>query len=116
MVSPPKPFVVALVTYTVASEIAMVIASQDDASHKGTVAGGAVVGLATAAVLWFFAARGHRWPKWCLLVLVVLGIGGAVSFLDLRSFLATFDVAALIVLLRGWSIIEQQEQQRLGSR
>lgn len=104
---------IALVTYTVASAIGLVFASQDDASDKGSVAGGAVVGLTMAAILWFFAARGHRWPKWCLLVLLVVAIGTQVAFLDLRSMLATLDVAAVAVLLRGWSSIERHEQEHV---
>lgn len=113
--SPPKPFIVALVTYTVASAIALALPAPDNSSDRGSVAGAAAVALAILAILWFFAARGHRWPKWCLLVLLVIAIGAHVAFLDLRSLLASLDVVALAVLLRGWSRIELQEQGRLGT-
>lgn len=113
--SPPKPFIVALVTYMVSSAIALALPVPNDPSDKGSVAGAAAVALAIFAILWFFAARGHRWPKWCLLVLLVIAIGAHVAFLDLRSILASLDVVALAVLLRGWSSIERQEQGRLGT-
>lgn len=115
MSSPPKPFIVALVTYTVSSAIGLGFGSRDDPSNEGSVAGGAALAATIAAILWFFAARRHRWPKWCLLLLLVIAIGAHVAFLDLRSLLATLDVVALAVLLRGWSSIEQQEKGHLGT-
>ena len=67
-----------------------------------------MIGIAIAVILWFFASRGHRWPKWFLLVAIVIAVGAQVAFLDGRSALAVFDLVALAVLLRGWSSIEQQ--------
>lgn len=55
-----------------------------------------------AGILWYFADRRHRWPRWALLILLVLGVGSLISSLDKPSFLAVLDLAALAVLLRGW--------------
>lgn len=85
------------------------LAARDEATDKGTVAGGVALGAAIAVVLCFFAARRHRWPKWFLLVIVIIAIGSQIAFLDWRSSVAVFDVAALAVLLRGWSSIEEHE-------
>ena len=87
----------------------MLLAAGDSSKSKGSVAGGAVIGIAIAVVLWFFASRGHRWPKWFLLVAIVIALGAQVAFLDGRSAWAVVDLVALAVLLRGWSRIEQQE-------
>lgn len=87
----------------------MMLASTDRKNDPGIVAGAAVLGLFIPAVLWFFARRRHRWPKWVLLVLLVVGIPGPITFLDARSLLALGDAVALVVLLKGWSETERAE-------
>ncbi len=71
-------------------------------SRRAVVARGAVTAFLTAGILWFLADRRHRCPKWALLLLLVIGAGGLISFLDGRSLLAVLDLAALVLLLRGW--------------
>jgi hypothetical protein len=62
-----------------------------------------VFGVLLSLLLWFFARRGHRWPKWVVLAVAVLGIVGAA--LKVRAadlWIVPLDVAAFVVLLRWW--------------
>ena len=44
----------------------------------------------------------HRWPRWALLFLLIIGIAALVSFLDRTALLAVIDFVALVFLLRSW--------------
>lgn len=74
----------------------------DDGADKGIVAGSLVVGILTFVVLLIFARLGHVWPRWALLVLVVIAIVSLLVSFELRSLLAIFDVVALLLLVFGW--------------
>ena len=39
---------------------------------------------------------GHRWPRWALLFLLIIGIAALVSFLDRTALLAVIDFAACV--------------------
>lgn len=98
-----RPFETALGLYMVGSAMGLALALVDDSNDKGTVAGAFVFGAVLMAILWFFDGRGHRWPRWTLLFLLIIAIGAQAAFGDLRSLLAVLDLVALVVLVRGWT-------------
>ncbi|HSH61662.1 MAG TPA: hypothetical protein VK988_18845 [Acidimicrobiales bacterium] len=94
-------FPLAVALYTAISVLALAVAFSDEGKRE-PVAGAFLTAPVTAAVLLFFERRDHRWPKWMLLVLLVLGMGRLASYFNARSLLAPGDVVALVVLLWGW--------------
>ena len=68
---------------------------------------GAALVLAINGGMWFFARRGHRWPRWALLVLISISAvaqagGEIVDFQGARLSVLLLDVIALVALVRGW--------------
>ena len=67
-----------------------------------TLAQAAVMTATTTALLWFFAHRGHRWPRWVLVVVLVMSAAGSVATLNWWSLLAICDLSAVAILAWGW--------------
>jgi hypothetical protein len=99
-------FSASLLIYTLTHEAAMVAISFDKTKDAGTVAGAAGMIPFMTWLLWYCARRGDLWPRRTLLIFLIIGIGFQVALLNAKSLLALGDMAALALLLKGWSDME----------
>jgi hypothetical protein len=97
--TPERGLVVAVVLSTSSSLIAVVGRGASAASIRGAIA----FALVQALLLVYFAKRGHRWPKWALLVFVSAGlVSSAMSADTVSAIVAPLNAVALAFLLLSW--------------
>lgn len=92
----------ALAVYTLSIAIAVAVAVSDDPADPEVVLGGSVFGVAVITAVWYFSRQGHVWPRWLLLVVLVVEIAASISLGDARSTIAVLEVTALVLLLLSW--------------
>jgi hypothetical protein len=76
---------------------------------------GAGMVLVVLAVIWFLDARGQRWPRWALAVLLTAGLVRDIVQVDERAIGAVIDAVALGVLVWGWPSRRRLSTSESGS-